>query len=151
MEVVMIKYLVSVGRLILYVSMFWLVFGCAQPKIKYTNGDYSVREEQGSVLIKEATNLMALPGIISSNTQIVNERGLIIEELMRRNPSWGWDDINARRVSIGMSESEVLLSWGRPRKINRSNYGDQWIYKRGKYSAQYLYFKNGKLTGFNES
>lgn len=56
-----------------------------------------------------------------------------------------WENIQEGIVSIGMTEEECILSWGKPKEINRSSYGsDQWV-----YSEQYLYFENGKLTAFN--
>lgn len=56
-----------------------------------------------------------------------------------------WHKIQEGTVSIGMTEEECTLSWGKPKEINRSSYGsDQWV-----YSGQYLYFDDGKLTAFN--
>jgi hypothetical protein len=51
-----------------------------------------------------------------------------------------------RGVSIGMSQTDVLLSsWGKPRKINTTTTSnassEQWVYEGG-----YLYFTDGVLT-----
>lgn len=55
-----------------------------------------------------------------------------------------WNKILNGKVNVGFTEEMVLLSWGKPEKINRSSSGDQWVYK-----GQYLYFRNGKFTSFN--
>ena len=58
-------------------------------------------------------------------------------------------DAEKGQVRIGMTEEEAVRSWGRPDYINHSSAGDQWVYQRGPIKAQFLYFKNGRLTGFN--
>ena len=55
-----------------------------------------------------------------------------------------WNKIVEGKVVVGMTEEMVILSWGKPEKINRASYGDQWV-----YGDQYLYFENGKLKSFN--
>lgn len=47
-------------------------------------------------------------------------------------------------VKIGFTEEMCRLAWGEPNKINKTSYGNQWV-----YDDNYLYFKNGKLTSFN--
>ncbi|PKO40140.1 MAG: hypothetical protein CVU33_02975 [Betaproteobacteria bacterium HGW-Betaproteobacteria-6] len=58
--------------------------------------------------------------------------------------------ISLQRVLIGMTEAEVIRSWGRPDKVNRTRgagyVSEQWVYERGGISSsQYLYFDNGIL------
>ena len=57
--------------------------------------------------------------------------------------------IIGRKIRIGMTDKQVILSWGPPDKKNISvgSYGkhEQWIYSLGNY---YLYFKNGTLTSY---
>lgn len=55
-----------------------------------------------------------------------------------------WETILDGKIRIGFTEEMVILSWGKPKKINRSSYGDQWV-----YDSQYLYFEGGKLKAFN--
>ncbi|NQU54770.1 MAG: hypothetical protein HQ522_19795 [Bacteroidetes bacterium] len=55
-----------------------------------------------------------------------------------------WDKILNGRVVVGFTEEMVLLSWGKPEKINKASYGDQWV-----YDGQYIYFENGILSSFN--
>ncbi|MBF0597348.1 hypothetical protein [Faecalibacter rhinopitheci] len=47
-------------------------------------------------------------------------------------------------IRIGFTEEMCRFAWGEPLKINKASYGDQWV-----YDDNYLYFKNGKLTGYN--
>jgi hypothetical protein len=58
--------------------------------------------------------------------------------------------IAKRQVVIGMTEEEVIRSWGRPDKLNRTltarTVSEQWIYERGSISqSTYLYMENGVL------
>jgi hypothetical protein len=62
---------------------------------------------------------------------------------------WGAKALNAIadcRVYLGMTADQVLVSWGKPNKINASvgSWGrhEQWVYG----DSSYLYFENGKLT-----
>tara|TARA_B100001173_G_scaffold303695_2_gene306773 strand:- start:13 stop:936 length:924 start_codon:yes stop_codon:yes gene_type:complete len=55
-----------------------------------------------------------------------------------------WESILNEEVMVGFTEEMTLLSWGKPKKINRSSSGDQWV-----YSSQYLYFENGIMQSFN--
>ena len=59
--------------------------------------------------------------------------------------------IQEGKIFIGMTADEVILSWGRPTKINASISGrgrsEQWIYRRGKIGDdQYVYVDNGVVT-----
>jgi len=77
------------------------------------------------------------------------ERG-IAEGRIRRGFA---DDIKAGRVAIGMNMVEVLLSWNRPHDVNSrvSRFGrsEQWVYRRGQFKAQYVYFDNGVVTSIS--
>ncbi len=59
--------------------------------------------------------------------------------------------VKQRKIKIGMTEQQALLSWGKPERVNKSvgSYGvhEQWVYGRG----QYVYMENGKLTSFQSS
>lgn len=58
--------------------------------------------------------------------------------------------VAAHRIFIGMKEKDVLRSWGRPTKINRSvsaeSVSEQWVYERGNYQNQYIYLRNFVVT-----
>ena len=67
-----------------------------------------------------------------------------------------WDKATAeiikqRKIKLGMSEQQLLLSWGKPERINKtvgsSGVHEQWVYGLG----QYVYMQNGKLTSFQSS
>jgi hypothetical protein len=55
-----------------------------------------------------------------------------------------WSKVLDEVVVIGFTEEMARMSWGEPKKINRSSSGDQWV-----YDGQYIYFENGKMRGFN--
>lgn len=79
-------------------------------------------------------------------------------EIMQRYPSESnatvvsWTDaVLNNKVLVGMPQELVILSWGKPHKINQdSNFPDQWIYRRAGFSAQMLYMQNGRVKSFNE-
>ena len=62
------------------------------------------------------------------------------------------DAIINEKVKRGMTKEQAIYSWGRPDDINSStgSWGthDQWVYRRGELSTQYLYFENGILTSW---
>lgn len=50
-----------------------------------------------------------------------------------------------RNIRVGMPLELLLISWGEPKEINRSSYGDaQYV-----YGDQYVYVKDGKITAWN--
>lgn len=55
-----------------------------------------------------------------------------------------------QKVFIGMETDDVVASWGRPNKINRTitagKNNEQWVYNRGQASTQYVYMENGVVT-----
>lgn len=55
-----------------------------------------------------------------------------------------WNTILDEKIKVGFTEEMTIVSWGKPDKINKASYGDQWV-----YGNKYLYFENGKLTSFN--
>lgn len=59
-------------------------------------------------------------------------------------------NIKERKIRMGMTKEQVLLSWGYPNKVNRSvgEWGEheQWCYP----SSRYLYFENDVLTNWQD-
>jgi len=77
--------------------------------------------------------------------------------LQDKHPDWSMGDcqtIAKRQIRIGFSEEQAIAAWGRPDDINRTvgQWGshEQWVYERGDYEMQYLYFENGVLTSFQD-
>ena len=74
-----------------------------------------------------------------------------VRNRLKKNPEWS-DDVIAtttcNRISIGMTQDQARAGWGAPEDINRSVYTfgvhEQWVYGSGNY----LYFKDGILTSF---
>lgn len=66
--------------------------------------------------------------------------------LIRKSMS---DKVTRESVVFGMQEREVLASWGKPHRVNSTNYGysnrEQWVYDY-PWGVDYVYFDNGVLT-----
>lgn len=56
-----------------------------------------------------------------------------------------------QEVFVGMTAAQATQAWGKPSTINSSSYGgEQWVYRSGKYGAQYLYVdQSGCVTAWN--
>lgn len=51
------------------------------------------------------------------------------------------------KINIGMPEKLLIMSWGKPDRINSSSYGDsQYV-----YDDEYVYIDNGKITSWQSS
>lgn len=73
-------------------------------------------------------------------------------EAIEQHPEWSEDALMAickGKIFVGMTREQVIASWGRPEEINESvgvwGTHEQWVYYR-----HYLYFENGRLTGWQE-
>ncbi|MGB0521462.1 MAG: hypothetical protein ACPGJS_00810 [Flammeovirgaceae bacterium] len=66
-----------------------------------------------------------------------------VQDIIKNNPEY-WQNILDGKVVIGMTKRMVKLAWGKPKRINKASYGDQWV-----YDNQYLYFKGDILKSFN--
>ncbi|HOB44476.1 MAG TPA: hypothetical protein PKH75_15135 [Bacillota bacterium] len=79
-----------------------------------------------------------------------------VEQYFAQNPDREKykDAVLSRKIMLGMNEEEVILAWGKPNDINRSVYTsgvhEQWVYRKGSYSAYYVYLENGKLTAMQD-
>ena len=62
--------------------------------------------------------------------------------------------VSSRKVFIGMPKAFVLLSWGIPSDINRTIHesvdSEQWVYRRGQYSSDYVYIRDGKVESLQD-
>lgn len=82
----------------------------------------------------------------------------LLDEAFQRRPQWDEDVREAivnEQIQLGMTASQVRLSWGNPSDVNRtvSAHGthEQWVYGRfTTYSTphHYLYFDDGVLTSW---
>lgn len=74
------------------------------------------------------------------------------ERMFRRKIS---SAINQQQIMVGMTEEEVVRSWGKPSDINSSggSHGsrDQYVYRRGNNETQYVYLKNGFVTSWSNN
>ena len=54
------------------------------------------------------------------------------------------------KLRIGMTKNMVLLSWGKPKDINKTitahAVSEQWVYERSDGEMDFLYFENGILA-----
>jgi hypothetical protein len=62
---------------------------------------------------------------------------------------------NLRSLELRMPAEQVLELWGPPSDINRTvistgDVSEQWVYYYTQYDAIYLYFENGRLTGWQD-
>lgn len=61
-----------------------------------------------------------------------------------------WDLITQGKIKIGMSEDNLKLSWGLPKKINETVVAGE-VSKQFIYTDQYVYVANGKVISFQSS
>ena len=61
-----------------------------------------------------------------------------------------WDLITQGKIRIGMTESELIMSWGEPKKINETFVSGK-ISKQYVYYNQYVYVDNGLVSSFQSS
>lgn len=59
------------------------------------------------------------------------------------------ESIKTRRIQIGMTPCMAVAAWGRPDDINRS-VGSFGVHEQWVYPANYLYFRDGVLTSFQD-
>jgi len=101
--------------------------------------------------------------LISDLSRYLNTEGdrlILRRELIKRYPKWTRamkEVVEEGQIKIGMSEKQVLSSWGTPEKINK-NVGawgvlEQWIYE-GHISSYgtsyYVYVENGIVTSWQK-
>ena len=61
-----------------------------------------------------------------------------------------WDLITQGQIKIGMTEAELKLSWGKPKKINSTVVSGR-ASKQFVYYTHYVYVDNGIVTSFQSS
>lgn len=58
--------------------------------------------------------------------------------------------IQQQKIKVGMTQEHAILSWGKPKKVNKS-VGAWGVHEQWVYGSQYLYFENGRLSSFQSS
>ena len=82
-----------------------------------------------------------------------HDRRIILDEIYSRYPDWSEkvkSTIEIRGIRTGMTDKQVLASWGNPETNNRS-VGSWGVHEQWVYDKKYLYFENGLLTSFQDS
>lgn len=80
------------------------------------------------------------------NTSVVLERVAELKQMIKslRISKKNLEKISLGKIWIGAPEDYAILSWGRPKAVNRTitaaGTREQWVYQGG-----YLYIKNGKV------
>ena len=104
-------------------------------------------EELETVGIYDICMAMSFTGTKSKS------RPRFTEQIERRLPGNDMSWVGKRRVMVGMSRCELLMSMGGASRINRSSHGpDQWVFEsRGlySYSALYVYVRSNVVTAWN--
>lgn len=126
-----------------------LLQGCAGSPINIANMSQAEMAQQDDITLCYAYGHMK-----SAN---------IREELLTRKSIRNWDLIDNKRIKIGMTNAEILCSWGAPMRTYKSvgSYGvhKQYIYGTrvtcGRYGciggvSHYVYIENGKVTGWSK-
>ena len=119
--------------------------------IDFPTGDIEFlleRENGDTIYYGESLNWM-----YDNFKEFFSEREWFAEDPFKAFPK-GWskkftDTIRKGKIMIGMTKEMVRLSWGPPKKINRTvtanTVSEQWI-----YGERYLYFRNGILTSWQD-
>ena len=78
------------------------------------------------------------------------------KKVKSKHPNWDNETCNTvadKRVNRGMTAEQAQAAWGKPYKINETNYGnhvhEQWVMH--KMGSSYLYFEDGILTTIQTS
>jgi len=69
---------------------------------------------------------------------------LSYSNLLKKLDESGYNTMLENKICVGMSKELVKLSWGKPKKINKSSYNEQWV-----YVSQYIYFEKNIVTSWN--
>lgn len=63
--------------------------------------------------------------------------------------------ISEKRVLVGMTAAQAQAAWGSPTSINRTvtagSTHEQWVYRRGKMTTNYVYLDDGVVRSFQVS
>ena len=148
-------------KLILTALIFMALTGCAEMFVKDISPQEAKTESTLKLCARYGGGIYGSGGALSSGVYAVDEvkavnkkRHTLINiknELLRRKAftKEEWKLIENRTIKVGMSSTALTCAIGYPDHINRASYGNQAMYKTGKYSHRYVYTKNGIVTAWN--
>lgn len=88
-----------------------------------------------------------VPTIYTESNDFLRHFRLINPKITYKGSDEMWETICTSKIMIGMTEEDLILSWGRPEKINKTVVSgivsEQYV-----YNNQYVYVENGKVTSF---
>jgi hypothetical protein len=136
-------------KLIGFLAVAITLSGCADMRAVQ-----QVRHENELVMaVVSAPGDVGLVGMASGRSVSGSGREVALKKLVDLHPEWHWDEIEQKKIGIGMTDAEVLMSWGQPYRVNRASYGQQWVYCSGVrmcIPATYVYIDNaGIVTAWN--
>lgn len=104
--------------------------------------DIVIEPEDGSLAyIMKNTNGQTVSSLSFSDEFMPKAKS---DKIKSKYGQYCWKEILCGNVYVGMPISALKLAWGEPYSINKSSHGEQWCYYN-----QYIYVRNGKVTGFN--
>ncbi|MBP9940073.1 MAG: DUF4124 domain-containing protein [Comamonas sp.] len=120
-------------------------------KCKDANGKLSYQSHPCAATGTEGERISAAPAITTGSESNGDGQARLeaIKSYNRR-----FNAAANQQVMRGMTKDQVTMAWGNPTDINRTigSYGvhEQWVYRRGHGSAQYVYFENGVVTSIQD-
>ena len=139
-------------RAILLIILITLA-GCAGTQ--YRSAAVDITGEPDSVLLEHTVRYARLQQSIYADSVKQAELVAIIGELRRRHPDWDWAALEKSKIAVGMTPGEVITAWNDPIHKNTNTVNgrtfEQWVYNRGYGARQYVYFNNGRVSGWGDS
>ncbi len=148
----------------------FLFTGCYYPESEYDIQKSKERDETRNRARQELADANSLQDYLnlthytwSSYLLNYDERFIYKDELDDLRRAWYISNSNLHpqmqeliahgKITLGMTQEQVLASWGRPYTVNKDVYTfgihEQWVYGSDS-SRPYLYFEDGKLTSWQD-
>lgn len=79
---------------------------------------------------------------------------IISQRRARQTRGKGWPSairrlVIAGKIEVAMTQEQVMMSWGKPEQITRSE-GEWGVFEQWVYGSTYLYFEGGILRNYQE-
>ncbi|MGL4715596.1 MAG: hypothetical protein ACRCWL_06750 [Aeromonas sp.] len=127
------------------IAMVGGMFSQAHAAVYLCNGVYQGLPCQGGKQVDVAEQYQSHPLDVVEPPTVRNSA--LLDSLRIRTAR------ESRQVVVGMVPSDVRHSWGTPTKINHHFIGgqssEQWVYRWASGTMQMVYFRDGKVTGWN--